>query len=632
MQDSKHPKNPFFSLYYQGSSANFKHCRSVGFFIIYLFIFTLGYAQSGSEEQLAERYYFNGEKEKALELYQSLYNKNPSTYIYNRYLKILLEEKDFKTAEKMVKSQLKRTKNNPLVAIDLGRVYTLAGENAKAEKQYAGIVQSIKKDNYQIHEIAQYFYTEVGSYSWAIEIYLKARKEMGDPSAYAFELANLYRITQQIPEMMNEYLDFLEENTPLLSYVQESLQSLLAEEKNTAATTEKMKKVLFQRAQKDPNSILIQDFILWIFLQEKDFEAALNHAKNYQIRFKDLGGKIYEVSKVAEQNGAFAKASEGYRILISLGTTSPYFMLSKIALQEIYFEEFKADWLNPKKNKNELLAGLDAKEQEITTNFPKNEQTLKIYKGLAQLYAYYGQKPEKASEILESFIKMPTLNATQKAECKIELADILLYTDDVWEASLLYSQVEKDFKQDPIGFTAKFKNAMLSYYIGEFLWAKSQLDVLKAATSKLIANDAMDLSLLIKEHINADSNFAGLFYLAKADMMIYRELYAQADLFLDTLLGMSGEEALRDDALFRKGKIQCTYMHYEKAVQIFEEIYTMDSLGIMADDALWEAGLLYEIQLNNPTLAKEKYEKIFMNFPSSILANQARTRYRLVGK
>ena len=88
----------------------------------------------------------------------------------------------------------------------------------------------------------------------------------------------------------------------------------------------------------------------------------------------------------------------------------------------------------------------------------------------------------------------------------MKLANILVLEDKIWEASLMYLQIEKQFKDDQLGHLAKFKNAQVYYFSGEYDWCQAQLKVLKASTSKLIANDALELSVLISDNYNMDTS------------------------------------------------------------------------------------------------------------------------------
>ncbi len=138
---------------------------------------------------------------------------------------------------------------------------------------------------------------------------------------------------------------------------------------------------------------------------------------------------------------------------------------------------------------------------------------------------------------------------------KLQLADIYLYKNEVWEATLLYSQIEKRLGDEPVGHEARYRNARLRYYIGEFEWANTQLNVLKAATSKLIANDAMSLSLLIKDVLMEDTSGAILKIFAHADLLAMQGFDSKAASSLDSLNVAVSNEVITPRILMRKAEL-----------------------------------------------------------------------------
>jgi TolA-binding protein len=239
-----------------------------------------------------------------------------------------------------------------------------------------------------------------------------------------------------------------------------------------------------------------------------------------------------------------------------------------------------------------------------------------------------------------------------KALYKVDLADIMLFSGDIWDATLLYSQVNKDFPNDTIGQNAKFKNAKLSFYIGEFEWAKSQLDILRAATSKLIANDAMQLSLLIGDYEDEDedeeekieednentayyglfgNDFAknkGLLLFAKADFLLFQNNDEKALIYLDSIAFVAQSSQLADIVLFTKAKILTRQKKYLEAAALYQRICELYSSGLWGDDALYYLGELNEYYLKNIHQAMECYQKLMKEYPSSLFVVDARKRFR----
>jgi tetratricopeptide (TPR) repeat protein len=223
---------------------------------------------------------------------------------------------------------------------------------------------------------------------------------------------------------------------------------------------------------------------------------------------------------------------------------------------------------------------------------------------------------------------MPGLTDMQRAEIKMSLADVLVLQDDIWQASLYYMQVDKDFKYEPIGHEAKFKNARIFYYDGDFVFAQSQLDVLKQSTSKLIANDAMKLSILITDNLGLDSNYTAMNLFAKADLLLEQHQYPAAFHLYDTILLAFPYHGLADEIYLRKAQAMQQQGKWEEAVQFLEKIVSDHGDDILADDAVFQLGEIYEKHLKNPEKAAEYYKKILFDFKGSLLTVEARKRFR----
>ena len=238
------------------------------------------------------------------------------------------------------------------------------------------------------------------------------------------------------------------------------------------------------------------------------------------------------------------------------------------------------------------------------------------------------EKLQKASDLLYDIIEMPRASKQIVSEVKLELGDLLLFAGETWDASLLYSQVEKSNKNDVVGSQAKFRNAKLSYYNDDFQWAKSQLDVLRASTSKLVANDAMELSLLISDNMEEDSTYEMLSYYAAADLMVYRNQLDSAWMLLEEIVHRNLSHNLFDEVLMQKAKIRMKQGRFEEADSLLQFIVDHYGTDILADDALFMLAELNEQQLNNPEKARQCYEKLILDYPTSLYVDRARKRYR----
>ncbi|PIF06204.1 MAG: hypothetical protein CSA36_02895 [Draconibacterium sp.] len=230
--------------------------------------------------------------------------------------------------------------------------------------------------------------------------------------------------------------------------------------------------------------------------------------------------------------------------------------------------------------------------------------------------------------VLNKGLAIPRLKPEQAGMLKTEIADINVFNNDPWEAMLIYSQVIEDNKKNDLGDEVKLKKAKLGYYMGNFSWAKAQLDVLKASTSKLTANDAMELSLMIGNNLNLDTTAIPLTMFARADLLFFQSKNQQAMVVLDSLGTLFPYNPLVDDILFRKAKIEIQNNNDTLAARYLEQIIDNFGYDLLGDDALFMLAELYNFKLNKKEEAKALYLDMLTRHPGSIFTEESRGKYR----
>lgn len=587
----------------------------------FVFIQIHTFAQPGTDEQLALQFYQNKEFDKALDYYEKLYNKKSPEVYYQPYLSCLLETKDFKKAEKIAKKQAKQNPEQLNFIVDLGMVYAHEDEPDKAKSTWESAVKAIKYDE-QVFAVANAFLT-IRQYDFAISSYLKGRKISQNNYPFSFELADVYKIKGQQTEMINEYLDVLEIQDSYIQSVQNALQTSFGNDADQKQN-ELIKTELLKRIAKNPDKTIFSELLIWMQIQMKDWEGAFVQAKALDKRKKEEGNRMMALAQLFAQNEADDVAIKAYNYVIAKGPEVYYYTNARIELLNVYYQKVVS-----KGNYTPLdLTELEKNYNSTIKELGKSSSTVPLLKNLAHLQAFYLNKTDEAKALLEEAINMPQLAAITQAECKLELADVLLMTGDIWEASLRYSQVEKAFKYDAIGQEAKFRVAKISYYTGDFGWAQAQLNVLKGATSKLIANDALELSLTISDALAIDTNQAPLALFSMADLFAFRNLDDKAILLYDSLNKTFPNHALADDIIYRKAQIALKHMQYNEAAAFYEEILKNYGTDILADDALFKLADLNETQFKNIEKAKELYQQLLEKYPDSLYVVEARKRFR----
>jgi len=579
-------------------------------------------AQSQSEEQLAMQFYSNREYDKAAEIFERLYEQNPTGYHYLYLYFCLVETREFKKAEKLVKKQQKLEPGSLKFMVDLGYISYREGNANASRKQYEEALRKLTPDQQQISDLANAFITK-GENDFAIRTYEKGRQLMTNSYPFSFELALVYERLGDFNKAIQEYLYLVEVNPAYLNTVQDRLQNLLvndiANEKN-----ETFRKIILERVQKDPDKTYYAELLWWYSIQRKDFDLALIQAKSLDRRLKESGQRVFQLAQLALSNDRYTIAEEAFGYLVSRGPSSLYYLPARIERINARYLKTISSPSPPKKQLEEL-------EKEFVEELQKSgnqPQSISLMKNLAQLQAFWLGKSGEAIELLNRAIEMAGITSNEKAEVKLELADLYLFTDDVWEASLLYQQVYKDFKDDATGQLAKYKNTRLSFYIGEFSWAKAQLDILKAATTKLIANDAMALSLLISENFDPDSGTIALGIYSRADLLDFRNEEELALATLDSIFLLYADHPILDDALYKKAEIRIKQGKYSEADSLLAKLVMDFPEGVLSDEALMRRAKLHENQLHDAPAAMKLYKDLFENYPGSIFVTDARKRFR----
>ncbi len=591
--------------------------------IFILFLATIARTQEGTDQQLAQYYYAAGQFEKALPYCQKLYAKENNKFNFTRYFDCLIALENEKEAEKLIKKQISTDRNNLEYPVLLGEFYENHDKVKDANKLYQDLIADYSTSTFTLLDLYKAFRNK-GKYDLALQLLEKGRKSLKENYPLNIEFAEIYNITGQPEKMIEEYLNLIEIQANYAPSIQSVLTQRIDFSKEISPEYDLLKQKLLEKSQKKPNEFVYAEMLIWLFTQKKQFAAALVQAQALDKREKGAGQRVYELGNMCVQNKVFDVARKCFKYVVDMGDENALFYEAEFALLNTHFQEITQ---NRNYAQEELTSTLN--DYQTTLNrVGKNRASIRLISELAHIQAYYANQTLEAKNLLEEALKIPGITQIQEAELKMQLADILVLRDDIWEASLFYMQVDKDFKYEPIGFEAKFKNARIFYYDGDFKFAQNQLDVLKQSTSKLIANDAMKLSLLITDNYGLDSNFTAMSLFATADLLLEQHQYEKAFFLFDSIVTAFPYHGLADEILLRKGIAMENQGKWAEAVVFLEDLMKYHAEDILADDALFHLGDIFENHLEDKEKAIESYKKILFDYKGSLYTTEARKRLR----
>lgn len=572
-------------------------------------------------EKLAYQFFNNKEFEKAKPLFLKLHEGTNSQYYLTNYIECLLYLNEFDEAEKLLNKQIKNNSKNWRAQIDIGYTYLLQNQQTKAEKAFKKIILDLPKDKNSIYTIANIFRSR-GLYDYAIQTYEKGAKNNNENYPFYIEKASTYQSNGNIEKSFENYILHLEYQPEQIDIVKSRFQIYLLRDIDHSIS-DILRQKLLEIAQDKPENEIFGQLLIWFATQQKDYEIAIIQAKALDRRFGDREDILLNLAQIAIDNEQFESAKEAYQYIVDKAQKSANYMTGFIGLIQT---EYLIANHNPS-TETTVYQNIANKIKNGFELFGFNRQTYPLIMTMVKIQGFELHDFEKANQMLEQAMNF-SLSDFEKAEIKLLLADIYLLQDEVWEATLLYSQVDKSMKEEPLGHEARFRNAKLRYYIGEFAWAQMQLKILKSATSKLIANDALSLSLVISDNLEEDTTGAALKKIAKADLLLYQQKPDQADKELDTLWQTQPYGEVVPHLLIRKAEIAVQKGDNQLADSLYKRLFVEYPDSYLADDALLRSATLNETALNLKAIALERYELLIDLYPSSIYVASARQRYR----
>ena len=604
------------------------------FTLLFSIVSVLSFSQASTIDfQLAKKYYLDSDYEKAVLYYEKIFNEaRYRLRIYENYKSAFIELNKFKEAEKLSKTLIKEYPNKLRFLVDLGVIYGLVDRNDKKNQVFDKAIEQINKEtSYDNAFDLGLAFEKIGNLEKALEVYLNFEsKNLQNPFAFHSKIALIYNKTGQSNKMINTFFEMLDFNNKFLQNVQNGLVNSIGFQKNIKEK-EILRQSIIKKIQANPKKIVYIELLAWFYMLDNDYENAYTQIKALDKKLNKNGFKLLELGNTALNNQDFKVAIKCFDDVVIKSNSLEYKFEAKnkklFALKSkiLYGNQIIQEELEELKA-NYLLILSQLNNSKNVYNNSKRKYNLLL--DLSEIEAFYLGDISSAKQHLNNAILIPRLKEKQKANAKLKLANILVLEDNIWEASLMYLQIEKQFKDDQLGHLAKFKNAQVYYFSGEYDWCQAQLKVLKASTSKLIANDALELSVLISDNYNMDTSEVAMKLFSYADMLTFQQQFSKANTLYDSILKNFQNHSLNDEIIFRKAKIDLRQHNYQKAIQHFKLLVDNYPNSILLDNSLFLIASIYQEKIKDFDQAKKYFKTILFEHKGSLYAAESRKRFR----
>ncbi len=568
-----------------------------------------------SQDQLAQNYFDKGDFEKAIISYEELLKNQPSNSNYFiKYIECLQQTKQLDKSEKVILDRIEKYKQGNLL-VELGYNFRLKKDEVKAKKYFDFAIDKIKKVPSEVYGIANCFEKKI-ILDYALLAYQTASLTDSKMN-FNYQMALLHGQIGNTDLMIETFLSESFTNPNMLLSIQNQLSRFIAEDTQELFKPQ-LKKALLLRSQQSQD-VFWNQYLSWYFVQQKEFGKAFIQEKSIYKRNPESFANIVNLAQLSVEENDRETANEIYSFILENTLDQGLKIKANYFIQKLKIE--KATEID------HLIISQDL--ENLVKQFGVSPYSLALQKLQAHFTAFNLNNPEAGKEILKTALNLP-LNQYQIADIKMEMADILLFQERFNQATIIYTQIEDDLKNDSVGHDASLKIAKTSYFQTDFVWASKQLKALKSASTQLIANDAIDLFLLINDNTVADSTQTALKKFAHADFLLYQNKPKDALAEYQKILKDHKGQEIEPVTLYRIGKIFENQGDYAAALSNYQMIIDGFKECIYVDEANYFAAEIYNLQIKDVEKAKKHYEEIIFKHEDSIYFTDARRKYRAI--
>jgi len=307
------------------------------YLLSFVFVIIMVFTASAQDFKLAQQYYQSGEYEKASVIYKKLFDENQrNEYFFNQYIECLLSLEEYAVCEKTIAKRLKRNPQLIQLYVSFGNLYERQYKLPEAEEQYQRAIKKLYADRTAITRLANAF-TALTKYDLAIKAYEEGGRLLKDNGVFAYNLGDMYRRKGDMPKMMENYLNSLKHSPNRMNTVKTILQRTISEDDYLELQSQ-----LYERIQKEKESVVYPDMLTWVFIQRKDYKNALRQVRALDRMLEENGSRVFRLADIATQDEAYDAAISAYNYIVEeKGKTSTFYLpamnLDLIVLRHLSF-------------------------------------------------------------------------------------------------------------------------------------------------------------------------------------------------------------------------------------------------------------------------------------------------------
>jgi len=573
---------------------------------------------------LGENFEQSGNPDKAREIYEDLYKRNPSNMQYFISLnRIYVSLKQYEASEKLINQRLLSSPQDINLYGLLGSTYYLTGDENKGFSIWEEGIKKVPDEPINYRIMANYA-IERRAFEKAIDFLKRGKKLSDNALMFSFDLANLYSLTMQYREAAEEYLSIILKNPEQYQAVQNGILSYINKVDALIITTDVFDK------KRDENNINLSYLLASLYIQGKMYERAYRIFSEIDSKLKSDGKELLYFAQSLYNDHQFVLAVRVFGDIIDKHPTSSIISNAKLGYAktlEATIENINNDasaW-KPfsfgKTGDPQKVDEIIAKYNEINNLYSHSEVANEALFRTGDLKYSKLNDLDGAKGIFNKLIA-ETPNSQFGIKSYEKLGDIYLEEGNLEKSKEMFKKlIQSSLIAENEKNYARFKEAKISFYEGNFPIGRDLITNIIQNYKDNNSNDALELSLLLNTMANDSSN---LVIFANAELLSEQKKFSQAREKYLIISQNPQAFVLQNLAKLRVAEMDLALDNYDSSMKLLQEIADEKEKNIYSDKALYLQGNIYQYAKKDIPKAIEIYESLLERFPNSIYLDAAR--------
>jgi tetratricopeptide (TPR) repeat protein len=598
-------------------------------------------AQQSSDEanklRLAQSFERSGMYEKAASLYEELYDRNPSNFVFFDGLhRMYVQLKEYPKAISLVQTKLEHQPSDLTLLGTLSEDYLKAGKEPEARATWEQALATDEK-NPSVYRYVSNILFRNRLFRDEVDVLLRGRKNTDKPNLFAMDLGFAYTILGQYGDATMEYAREVQTNPTSLNFVESRMAMYTAKPDGLASAIATVQKEI----QDNQKNVTLYRLLAWLYLEGKQFEGALAVYRVIDQLGSSSGRELLSFADRAFKEKAYEVAAEAFKEVIQRYPREPLVPVARLGFARVIEEiSAKRDSLgssvetvdhgpeeqSPVNETSPTYGGAIASYNAIVRDYLGSEYALQaLYRiGLIKFDRFFD-----IDGALQTFDQIDNQFPTSRMAPAVALkaGEILIAKGELGMASERFKKVGViPFSTQSEKDKATYELAELDYFQGSYDSALVKLKGLLVDLSADIANDALLLQEFIRDHRTRDGH--ALEDYAHAGLLERQRRFSEAIAVLQNLIDTDAASPLVDDAMLKLGRLERELGAPMRALSIYQKLIFDHPESILRDEAQLGIGEIYQFSLNDKQKAIAAYQELLEKYPTSLYLDEVRKRIR----